>query len=51
MFGLTSPRSDDDTFFPDYSALVRMLSEKDSRELVLIGALSESTKQASLCAF
>ncbi|KAK4696583.1 hypothetical protein P7C70_g8353, partial [Phenoliferia sp. Uapishka_3] len=37
--------ADDDTFYPDYDSLVRMLSEKDSKDEVLIGALSESTKQ------
>lgn len=37
--------SDDDTFFPDFDSLVRMLSEHDSKRDVLIGALSESTKQ------
>jgi hypothetical protein len=37
--------SDDDTFYPDYDSLVRLLSAYDSNEPVLLGALSESKKQ------
>lgn len=38
--------SDDDTFFPDFDAVVRMLSEQGPvTKPALIGALSESTKQ------
>ena len=37
--------SDDDTFFPDFKSLIRMLSSFDAGQDRLIGALSESTKQ------
>ena len=40
-------RSDDDTFFPDFKSLIRMLSSYDAGQDRLIGALSESTKQVS----
>lgn len=41
-------RSDDDTFFPDFEATVRMLAEQgSSAKPSLVGALSESTKQVS----
>lgn len=41
-------RSDDDTFFPDFEATVRMLAEQGSSATPsLVGALSESTKQVS----
>jgi len=39
--------SDDDTFFPDFDSLIRLLSSFDSNEDKLIGTLSESTKQVS----
>lgn len=37
--------SDDDTFFPDFDSLVRLLSSYDASGDWLIGTLSESTKQ------
>jgi hypothetical protein len=43
LFGTN--RRDDDTFFPDFDSLIRMLSSYDSNEDKLIGTLSESTKQ------
>ncbi|GAA5829150.1 hypothetical protein JCM3766R1_000995 [Sporobolomyces carnicolor] len=39
--------ADDDTFFPDFDSLVRLLSSYDSNEDKLIGTLSESTKQVA----
>ncbi|SCV75013.1 BQ2448_8042 [Microbotryum intermedium] len=36
---------DDDTFFPDWDSVVRMLSEHDPAKPILIGALSESVHQ------
>lgn len=40
-------RSDDDTFFPDFDSLVRLLSAYDPDGEHIIGALSESTKQVA----
>ncbi|BGP41044.1 hypothetical protein JCM10449v2_005013 [Rhodotorula kratochvilovae] len=39
--------ADDDTFFPDFDALARLLSLYDSNDDHIIGALSESTKQVN----
>ncbi|GAA5861264.1 hypothetical protein JCM1840_003134 [Sporobolomyces johnsonii] len=39
--------ADDDTFFPDFDSLARLLSSYDPEEDRLIGALSESTKQVA----
>ncbi|KAM0754798.1 hypothetical protein T439DRAFT_321844 [Meredithblackwellia eburnea MCA 4105] len=39
--------ADDDTFYPDFHSLVRMLASFDSESDRLIGALSESTKQVA----
>ncbi|GAA5859839.1 hypothetical protein JCM8547_004350 [Rhodosporidiobolus lusitaniae] len=39
--------SDDDTFYPDFDSLVRLLSQYDPTEDWLIGTLSESTKQVA----
>ncbi|GAA5937037.1 hypothetical protein JCM3775_001934 [Rhodotorula graminis] len=39
--------ADDDTFFPDFDSLARLLSSHDSSGDYLIGALSESTKQVA----
>ncbi|GAA6052081.1 hypothetical protein JCM3770_006621 [Rhodotorula araucariae] len=39
--------ADDDTFFPDFDSLARLLSSYDSNEDHIIGALSESTKQVN----
>ncbi|GAA6058934.1 hypothetical protein JCM10212_002886 [Sporobolomyces blumeae] len=39
--------ADDDTFFPDFDSLVRLLSSFDSNDDKLIGTLSESTKQVA----
>ncbi|GAA5935472.1 uncharacterized protein JCM15063_001047 [Sporobolomyces koalae] len=39
--------ADDDTFFPDFDSLVRLLSSYDSNDDQLIGTLSESTKQVA----
>ncbi|GAA5976139.1 hypothetical protein JCM11641_003291 [Rhodosporidiobolus odoratus] len=39
--------SDDDTFFPDFDSLARMLSQYDPSEDHLIGTLSESSKQVA----
>ena len=39
---------DDDTFFPDFDSLIRLLSSFSADEDKLIGTLSESTKQVSL---
>ncbi|KAM0786496.1 hypothetical protein ACM66B_001954 [Microbotryomycetes sp. NB124-2] len=36
---------DDDTFFPDFDSVKRMLSQRDYTTPVLLGALSESKKQ------
>ncbi|SGZ31798.1 BQ5605_C042g12004 [Microbotryum silenes-dioicae] len=36
---------DDDTFFPDWDSVVRMLSEHDPAKPILIGALSEAVHQ------
>lgn len=47
-FALSHSRSDDDTFFPDFEATVRMLAEQgSSTKPSLVGALSESTKQVN----
>lgn len=37
--------SDDDTFYPDFDSLARLLASHDPDEDWLIGTLSESTKQ------
>jgi len=39
--------SDDDTFFPDFDSLVRLLSTFGPESDTIIGALSESTKQVA----
>ncbi|GAA5844194.1 hypothetical protein JCM11251_006713 [Rhodosporidiobolus azoricus] len=39
--------SDDDTFFPDFDSLARLVSQFDPNEDHLIGTLSESTKQVA----
>lgn len=39
---------DDDTFFPDYTSLVRLLASYDSAQDVIIGALSETYKQVEV---
>ncbi|GAA5955944.1 hypothetical protein JCM10213_000075 [Rhodosporidiobolus nylandii] len=39
--------SDDDTFFPDFDSLARLLSKYNPAEDHLIGTLSESTKQVA----
>ncbi|GAA5968475.1 hypothetical protein JCM8115_006402 [Rhodotorula mucilaginosa] len=39
--------ADDDTFYPDFDSLARLLASHDPDEDWLIGALSESTKQVA----
>ncbi|GAA5823926.1 hypothetical protein JCM5353_007339 [Sporobolomyces roseus] len=39
--------ADDDTFFPDFDSLIRLLSSFSADEDKLIGTLSESTKQVA----
>ncbi|GAA6043754.1 hypothetical protein JCM8097_006654 [Rhodosporidiobolus ruineniae] len=39
--------SDDDTFFPDFDSLARLVSQYNPADDVLIGTLSESTKQVA----
>jgi hypothetical protein len=39
--------SDDDTFWPDFNSLIRLLSKYDSSKPHIIGALSESTRQVA----
>lgn len=44
-FPTETSNRDDDTFFPDFSSLARLLANYDSSEDHLIGALSEATGQ------
>lgn len=39
--------SDDDTFYPDFASLTRLLTKYDPDEEWLIGTLSEAQKQVS----